>query len=110
MTTAAEKMESAKAAILKNASAASQVGATYKFVLEGEGGGTWIVALKDSPSISQGDGDAECVIKMNANDYVDMVEGKTEAQQLFFAGKLQIDGDMALAMKLQALNDLMSQG
>jgi putative sterol carrier protein len=109
MTTAAEKMELAKAAILKNASAASQVGATYKFVLDGTGGGTWIVALKDSPAITEGDGDAECVIKMSASDYVDMVEGKTEAQQLFFAGKLQIDGDMALAMKLQALNELMSQ-
>ncbi len=67
------------------------------------------MALKDSPSIADGDGDADCVIKMNAADYVDMVEGKTEAQQLFFAGKLQIDGDMGLAMKLQALNDLMAQ-
>lgn len=109
MTTAAEKMEQAKAAIAKNASAASQVGAIYKFVLEGEGGGTWIVALKDSPCITDGDGDAECVIKMAASDYVEMVEGKSEAQQLFFAGKLQIDGDMGLAMKLQALNELMAQ-
>lgn len=109
MTTAAEKMEQAKTAIAKNATAASQVGAVYKFVLEGEGGGTWIVALNDSPGITDGDGDAECVIKMAAADYVEMLEGTTEAQQLFFAGKLQIDGDMGLAMKLQALNELMAQ-
>lgn len=102
-------MEQAKSAILKNASAASQVGATYKFILQGEGGGTWIVALKDSPAIIDGDGDADCTIQMAAADYVDMVEGKTQAQQLFFAGKLQIDGDIGLAMKLQALNDLMAQ-
>ena len=34
--------------------------------------------------------------------------GNVEGQNLFFEGKLQIEGDMALAMKLQALNDLMT--
>jgi len=102
-------MEQAKGAIAKNAAAASQVGATYKFVLEGEGGGTWIVALTSDPKITDGDGDAECVIKMAATDYVEMIEGRVEGQNLFFEGKLQIEGDMGLAMKLQALNDLMAQ-
>lgn len=108
MTTAASKMEQAALALAKNQSAAGAVGAIYKFILEGEGGGTWIVTLKGTPKIEQGDGDAECTIKMAASDYVEMIEGRVQGQDLFFAGKLQIEGDMALAMKLQALNDLMS--
>ena len=76
--------------------------------LDGDGGGTWIVSLKDTPSITDGDGDAECTIKMAANDYVDMMEGRAQGQDLFFAGKLQIDGDMGLAMKLQALTEIMA--
>jgi putative sterol carrier protein len=108
MTTPVEKMNQAALAIEQNASAASQVGAVYKFVLEGDGGGTWIVALKDSPKITEGDGDAECTIKMPGSDFVDMLEGRVEGQDLFFAGKLQIEGDMALAMKLGALTALLS--
>ena len=46
-------------AITKNAAAASAVGAVFKFVLDGDGGGTWIVSLKDTPSIVAGDGEVE---------------------------------------------------
>lgn len=108
MTTAAEKMEQAAVAIQKNSAAASAVNATYKFVLDGEGGGTWILSLKGAPTIKQGDGEAECTIKMGAKDYVDMIEGRIQGQDLFFAGRLQIEGDMGLAMKLQALTELMA--
>lgn len=108
-TTAAVKMAQAQASIAKNAALASQIGATYKFVLDGEGGGTWMVKLHADPVIYSGDEPADCTIQMAAPDYVDMVEGRVEGQQLFFEGKLAIDGDMALAMKLQALNELMAQ-
>lgn len=108
MTTATEKMEQAAVAIAKNAAAASAVDATYKFVLEGEGGGVWVISLKGSPSITHGEGEAECTIKMAASDYVDMMEGRVGGQDLFFAGRLQIEGDMGLAMKLQALTEIMA--
>ncbi len=109
MTTAAEKMAQAKVSISENAALASQIGATYKFVLDGDGGGTWMVKLRDQPSIIEGDGAADCTIKMAASDYVDMIEGRVQGQNLFFEGKLTIEGDMELAMKLQALNELMAQ-
>jgi putative sterol carrier protein len=108
MTTASEKMNQAALAIAKNAAAASAVDAVYKFVLDGEGGGTWMVSLKGAPTITAGDGEAECTIRMAASDYVDMIEGRSPGQDLFFAGKLQIEGDMGLAMKLQALTELMA--
>ena len=107
MTTAKEKMDEAKKKIEENPDQAKQIGATYKFVLDGDGGGTWVMNLKDSPGVTEGDGEAQCTIKMAAQDYVDMLEGKANGQQLFFAGKLKIEGDMGLAMKLQKLTEVL---
>ncbi len=102
MATAKELMEEAAAKAVANADAAkANVGAIYKFVLDGDGGGTWVMNLKDNVGITEGDGEAQCTIKMAAADYVAMVEGKANGQQLFFSGKLKIEGDMGLAMKLQ---------
>lgn len=106
MATAKDKMDEAKKRIEENPEQAKQIGAVYKFVLDGDGGGTWIMNLKDNPGVTEGDGDAQCTIKMAAGDYVDMVEGRANGQQLFFTGKLKIEGDMGLAMKLQKLTDM----
>jgi putative sterol carrier protein len=108
MTTAQEKMELAKHRLSTNTDRLKTIGAVYKFVLEGEGGGTWIVALKGAVSITSGDGDADCTLKLAASDYVDMIEGRAKGEELFFAGKLHIEGDPSLAMRLQTLNQLMS--
>lgn len=106
MATAKEKMDEAAAKIAENKDQAKTIGAVYKFVLDGDGGGTWVMNLKDNPGVSEGDGDAQCTIKMAASDYVDMVEGRANGQQLFFTGKLKIEGDMGLAMKLQKLTEM----
>jgi putative sterol carrier protein len=107
MATASEKMTEIHGKIQTNKESAQQVNAVYKFVLSGDGGGTWIVNMKDAPGVNEGDGEAQCTIKMDAKDFVDMFEGRANGQQLFFAGKLKIEGDMGLAMKLQKLTDVM---
>jgi putative sterol carrier protein len=107
MATAKDKMDDAAKKIAENQDQAKAIGAVYKFVLDGEGGGTWVMNLKDSPGVTEGDGAAQCTIKMAAKDYVDMVEGRANGQQLFFTGKLKIEGDMGLAMKLQKLTEMM---
>ena len=107
MTTAKEKMDEAAGKITENKDKAGQIGAVYKFVLSGDGGGTWIMNLKDNPGVTEGEGTAACTIKMAASDYVDMVEGRANGQQLFFSGKLKIEGDMGLAMKLQKLTEVL---
>ena len=107
MTTAADKMKEAQGKIEEHKDAAKQIGAVYKFVLSGDGGGTWVMNLKDNPGVTEGDGDAQCTIKMAATDYVDMLEGRANGQQLFFSGKLKIEGDMGLAMKLQKLTEVL---
>lgn len=107
MTTAKEKMELAATRLGDHADRLKSIGAVYKFVLEGEGGGTWVANFKDTPSINAGDGDAQCTITMAAQDYVDMLEGRANPQQLFFTGKLKVGGDMGLAMKLGDIADIM---
>ena len=106
MATARELVEEALKKIEANKEAAAAVGAVYKFVLEGDGGGTWIWKLTDDPTIVESDGEAPCTIRMSAQDYVAMREGRADAQQLFFAQQLKVEGDLSLAMKLQTLNEL----
>jgi putative sterol carrier protein len=107
MATAKDKMDEFANKIETNKDQVKQIGAVYKFALAGDGGGTWIMDLTDNPSIKESDGDAQCTIKMAAADFVDMFEGRANGQQLFFSGKLRVEGDMGLAMKLQKLTELL---
>ena len=106
MTTASEKLKPMDAIIAQKREQAGAIGAIFKFALEGDGGGTFIVNLKDNPGVTEGDGAAECTIRMAAQDFVDLTEGKANGQQLFFTGKLKVEGDMSLALRLQALMDV----
>jgi putative sterol carrier protein len=107
MATVAELMDLAKRKIAEDTGQAATVGAVYKFVLDGEGGGTYVINLKDDPGVTEGDGAAQCTIKMSAKDYVDMVEGRVSGQRLFFTGRMKIKGDMRLAMKLEEFTSAM---
>jgi len=106
MTTAKDLIEKIGAKIAADSSVAANFGAVYKFVLEGAGGGTWLVNLKDAPGARTGDGASDCTISLAASDFVDLVQGRANGQQLYFQGKLRIDGNLGLALKLQNLADL----
>jgi putative sterol carrier protein len=107
MTTARDFIDRLKEKLIDRAEGAKTIDAVYKFVLSGEGGGTWVINLKDTVEITEADLPAQCTIGLTASDFVDMFEGKVNGQQLFFSGKLAIDGDMQLALKLQKLTELM---
>lgn len=103
MSTAQEIMATVGERLAANKEAASSIGAIYKFVLEGDGGGTWIMNLKDDASLTAGDGPADCTLAMSAADGVALFEGKVSGEQLFFGGQLRVEGDMSLALRLQSL-------
>lgn len=107
MTTAAELIERIKQKVATQKDLLTSVGAVYKFVLEGEGGGTYLLDLKQSLAVTQGDGPASCTVSMACSDFVDLFEGRADGQALFFNGKLRVDGDMGLALKLQQLTGLL---
>lgn len=82
----------------------SQINAIYKFVVNGDGGGTWLVDLTQPGGvIRETDGEATCTVTVGADTLVDIVNGKAKAQMAFMMGKLKVAGDIKLAMKLGPL-------
>jgi len=79
--------------------------AKFQFNLSGEGGGNWVVAIADGAcTVSQGQVTKPDVsIGMTASDFVKMIAGELQPVRAFMQGKLKLQGDMNLAMKLQEI-------
>ena len=88
-----------------NADAAKGVDATFQFNITGEGGGDWYAEVKsETCKVEAGvHQNPTTTIKMDAADFVDMINGKLSAMQAFTSGKLKISGDI---MKAQLITRL----
>ena len=59
---------------------------------------------KSSPNtVTNDDGDADCTVGVSLGDLIDMIKGDLDPMAAFSLGKLRIEGDMGLAMKLGGL-------
>ncbi len=69
----------------------------------GPEGGNWTVILKDQKiQVTEGTHAAPTLtLKMNENDFMDMVNGKLSAEKAFFTGKVHFKGDIGVALKLR---------
>lgn len=78
--------------------------ATYLFRVDGAG--SWLVTV-DGGALSvreaSDDDSAECIVAVTAKDFQDLLAGHLNTQMAFMEGKLLIEGDMGLAMKLGAI-------
>ncbi len=74
----------------------------FKFIVNGDNGGTWLVDCRDV-EVREGDGDADCTITVEAPDFIAIKDGSMDAMEAFMMGKIIVDGDMGLAMKLQEI-------
>jgi len=94
--------EELPAKLEEDPSKTDSIDAVYQFNISGDDGGTWVVDLsKDSDWVSEGaSDDAQCTVSVSSSDFVDMYTGKLPGPQAFMMGKLKIEGDMGLAMKL----------
>ena len=83
----------------------SEVDGTFKFTLEGDGGGSWIVNCKDDVGVTESDASADCELSMEADVFVQIYEGTMDGMQAFMMGQISLsdDSDMGLAMKLQTV-------
>jgi putative sterol carrier protein len=86
---------------------AAGVNGTIQLNLSGEGGGSWYVNIADSQvTTQQGQASAaDLTLDMTASDYIALTQGQVDPMNLFMAGKIQVQGDMALAMKFQEMFD-----
>jgi putative sterol carrier protein len=85
---------------------AKAIGGKFQLNITGEGGGEWFIdATESGPSAKQGQGDApDLTITIAAEDFQKLQENPQAAgMQLFFAGKLKLQGNQMLGMKLGKL-------
>jgi len=82
-----------------------KINAVYQFNISGPGGGAWTVdCTAPGGRIAAGPSPgAKCTVSATDADFLDIVNGKLNAQMAFMSGKLKIQGDMGLAMKLQQI-------
>lgn len=86
-------------------SKAEGVNATIQFNLSGENGGLFWIKVNNG-ACESGEGQAETpkmTLKAVADDWHAVSTGKLNAMQAFMSGKLKIEGDMGLAMKMQTM-------
>ncbi len=82
---------------------AQGVEAVIQYHLTGEGGGDWVITIKDGQCVVE-PGTAEnprLTLTAEAADYLAIVTGKLNPMNAFAEGKLKLKGDLGLAMKLQ---------
>jgi len=80
----------------------SGLGSSVKFAFEDEGC-VLVDASKVPNEISNEDRDADCTIRMSIEDFKSMIAGELDATMAYMSGKLKVEGDMAVAMKLSSV-------
>ena len=71
---------------------------TAKFIITGEG-----VVMIDSSGARAGDADADVTLTASADTFQAIMSGDQNPTAAFMTGKLSVDGDMGMAMKLASV-------
>ena len=83
---------------------AGKIGASFQFNLTGAESGSWVVDLKDAAEVRSGSlDDADCTITMSDADFIALATGQLNPMAAFSSGKLKLQGNPMIAMKLQGL-------
>ena len=83
----------------------AKVNAVYQFQINGPGGGSWVVDCTQAGGrVSAGQAtDARCTVTCADADFLSIITGKLSPTMAFMSGKIKVQGDMGLAMKLQQI-------
>ncbi len=83
----------------------AKINAVYQFIISGPEGGSWAVdcTAPGGKVIAGAVPAARCTVVAVDKDFLGIVNGKLNPQMAFMSGKLRIQGDMGLAMKLQQI-------
>jgi putative sterol carrier protein len=78
------------------------LGATLKFDF-GDDGKLFIDASVVPNTVSNDDNEASCTVGVTLEDFNSMLDGDLAPTTAFMSGKLKVEGDMGVAMKLQSI-------
>lgn len=77
--------------------------AVYQFTLTGDNGGSFHVVVSDGKGeVKEGTADsADLTVLVSDKDFDKLVAGKLNPVMAYMTGKIKVQGDLSLAMKLQ---------
>ena len=99
--TIALDMEKILEMVNERAAKAAPLGNTIRFDLEGEH--VYLDGKGDKNVITQEMKAAECMVTLAQQDFHDLLSGDLSPMGAFMSGKIKVDGDMSIAMKLPTL-------
>jgi len=92
----------AELAANSDASKASGLDASYRFEIDGAG--TWRVDVRNGRvSVEQSDAPADCVVKTDDETFLKVIRQEQNPMGAYMAGKIRVEGDMGLALRLRDL-------
>lgn len=80
----------------------SGLDATLKFDF-GDDGVVFVDGVSTPNTVSNEDQDADCTMKISKENFLKMVNGELDGTTAFMMGKLKVEGNMGVAMKLQSV-------
>ncbi len=90
--------------------AAAGVDVVFQYNISGQGGGDWHCIVKDESCRVETGTHAKptTTLKMDAGDFLDLMNGKLPAMQAYTSGKLKIEGDLMKSQLIEKLFKLSS--
>ncbi|HEY8375810.1 MAG TPA: SCP2 sterol-binding domain-containing protein [Nannocystis sp.] len=81
----------------------SGLNATIKFAFEADKGVLYIDGKSTPNTVDNVDREAQCTVKVSYDNFILLTQRKLDPMTAFMTGKLKIEGDMGVAMKLGKL-------
>ena len=88
------------AKLLANPQRFQEIGAIFKFVIEGPQGATWRLQCRPPVGVASGDGPADCTIALDELDFIELGNRRMNPQSAFLAGRIRLSGNVTLALRL----------
>jgi putative sterol carrier protein len=81
---------------------ARTLNASYRFDIEGAG--SWrLESDGERVVVTESDAPADCVLRADEGTFLGIVEGRQSAMSAYMTGKIRVEGDLGLAMRLRNL-------